>query len=550
MTGTPTPIEEQSIIEGFAGPGGMSEGFRLAGFPPALTYGIEWDHDACETATKNGHHRIKADIRDIEPLDFANTYGFPHGKHDSSPCPGMSTAGKGKGREDLDMLGAAALEISDGQDPRLVLKAVERKQQDERSVLSLTPLWWQLALRPEWITMEQVPTVLPLWEIYAEVLRRRGYSVWTGNITAEMYGVPQTRKRAVLLASRVLPITGPPTATHSRFHVRSPQRLDPDVQKWVSMAEALGWGMVQRPYPTVAAGTAAGGADPQMLGGSGARAIVARARENGDGHWIERPIHPEYGPVSLLGSGLANQQGQRARGSDEPAHTIVGKGTATWRFDGFEGEPMVGFPRRWDDRSGEPIEIDGELYRGRDLRSADEPAFVVTEKARSWRVYDVVDGFDEERFGDLDEVTHMGDIYNSKGSIRPLDRPAMTLTSSADNGNFRWIDVDRVKEVVAERINNQSGTEFDMAWPAYRPAAVVAGREINTAPGANGNRFNGSKKSRNDGVRILPEEAAALQSFGEHYIFVGTKTSQFQQIGNAVPPLMGCAMAKRVTWTE
>ena len=73
-----------------------------------------------------------------------------------------------------------------------------------------------------------------------------------------------------------------------------------------------------------------------MLGGSGARLIVARERENGEGHWIERTWHPDHGPVHMLGSGLANDQGQRARPLEEPSHTIVAKGTATWRFDEAE----------------------------------------------------------------------------------------------------------------------------------------------------------------------------------------------------------------------
>jgi DNA (cytosine-5)-methyltransferase 1 len=122
----------------------------------------------------------------------------------------------------------------------------------------------------------------------------------------------------------------------------------------------------------------------------------------------------------------------------------------------------------------------------------------------------------------------------------------MTLTASMDNNNFKFIDAERVKDVVAERLNNQSGTDFDLSWPAYRPAAVVAGRDLNTAPGANGNRFNGSKKSRNDGVRVSVEEAAILQSFPDTYSWQGTKTSQFQQIGNAVPPLLGEAMIRNL----
>jgi DNA (cytosine-5)-methyltransferase 1 len=53
-----------------------------------------------------------------------------------------------------------------------------------------------------------------------------------------------------------------------------------------------------------------------------------------------------------------------------------------------------------------------------------------------------------------------------------------------------------------------------------------------------------AKPERNRG--ITPREAARIQSFPDDYIFLGSFTDWFQQIGNAVPPLVGRLIASTV----
>ena len=153
------------------------------------------------------------------------------------------------------------------------LRAWADSLEDERTGLTLINLHYAHRFQPTYIALEQVPAVLPIWEAYAEVLRGWGYSVWTGKLYAEQYGVPQTRIRAILMARRDGKEARPPVPTHSRYHSRAPERLDPGVQRWVSMAEAIGALYPQnRPSPTVTGGgVMTGGWEP--FGNAGRKAI-------------------------------------------------------------------------------------------------------------------------------------------------------------------------------------------------------------------------------------------------------------------------------------
>jgi site-specific DNA-cytosine methylase len=88
-------------------------------------------------------------------------------------------------------------ELASGVDNR-----ADAPMHDERSRLTVRADALGELLRPEWVALEQVPAVLPVWADVAAVLRAHGYFAWAGLVYAERYGVPQTRQRAVLLASK------------------------------------------------------------------------------------------------------------------------------------------------------------------------------------------------------------------------------------------------------------------------------------------------------------------------------------------------------------
>ncbi len=238
-------------VDLFAGPGGWDVAAASLGID---ALGIEWDAAACRVREAAGHRTLQADVADLDPHDFPCDLLIA-----SPPCTAFSMAGKGEGRKVLDELVGAMYDLGKSEANSWQTHGpYPLSTDDETARLVLEPLRWALAIRPRMVACEQVPPVLPLWEAMAQVLRAEGYHAWTGILSAERFGVPQTRKRAFLIASLDGPV-GEPLATHQRyvaplrrddigaglFDLPDPERIvargEDNLLPWVSMAEALGW---------------------------------------------------------------------------------------------------------------------------------------------------------------------------------------------------------------------------------------------------------------------------------------------------------------------
>lgn len=278
-------------LELFAGAGGFTWGGHLIG---RHSIGIEWDASAAATRRIAGWPTIQADVRHQHATDFPDAETLTAGP----PCQTFSTTGTGMGRMEM-----AA--IIDGIKRMQAAETITAGTfSDDRTGLVLEPLRFILeadeAGHPyESIVLEQVPAVLPIWEAYADALRTMDYGVATGVLRTEQYGVPQTRRRAVLVARRQRDAALPaPTHRPYRKGVRQDEG-DPTLLPWVSMADAL----PGRPGPWSVISNYGTGGDPKNRGrrrhDEPAATVTGKVSRNRivdpDGNELERFTHAEAG---------------------------------------------------------------------------------------------------------------------------------------------------------------------------------------------------------------------------------------------------------------
>ena len=181
------------VLELFAGAGGAALGLHDAGMTHVAC--VEKDPDACATLRAVGFPTIELDVR--HSLQSC----LPHVcvVWASPPCQPYSQAGKRRAQDDDRNLWPDTLRIIDAVKPRwFVMENVRGLTYHRKGCKPTSP-----AERCAGCYLER--EILP-------ALRARYPHVWHGVLNAADYGVPQHRRRLIIVASHV-PFD-PPEATH------------------------------------------------------------------------------------------------------------------------------------------------------------------------------------------------------------------------------------------------------------------------------------------------------------------------------------------------
>ncbi|HEX4123036.1 MAG TPA: DNA cytosine methyltransferase [Verrucomicrobiae bacterium] len=190
----PTPHNQRfTTIDLFCGAGGITEGFRRAGFE--CLYANDINPWAIETFRAN-HPGTRAENRPIEKVDataLRQELKLRPGELDvivgGPPCQGFS------------------------------INAPERFLEDPRNSLFKHYIRFLDEFKPKTLLIENVPGMLSLgggviFEQILKELRGHGYGVQARILFAAHYGVPQERWRTIILGSRFSPPPVHPNPTH------------------------------------------------------------------------------------------------------------------------------------------------------------------------------------------------------------------------------------------------------------------------------------------------------------------------------------------------
>lgn len=123
----------------------------------------------------------------------------------------------------------------------------------------------------------------------------------------------------------------------------------------------------------------------------------------------------------------------------------------------------------------------------------------------------------------------------------PVMRPTARKGSLLFNGSGRPLDLDQPAKTLPASMGGNATPIVDQDELEHGADPWVVGYHARLARGS-----RPLKRAPSHLRRLTVEEAAALQSFPSDFRFVGPRGAQYRQIGNAVPPGLGQAVAESI----
>jgi len=189
-----------SFADVFAAPGGLSLGFKMAGFRPLC--GVDIDEEGLQSFSYNfpSSKVLHKDVRELEGKELLTEIGLSRGEIDviggSPPCQGFSNVGRVK---IASLVRNGIWKLENG-NPRLI--------DDPRNLLYKEFIKLVKDCMPKFIVMENVSGMASyangeLIEKIKSEFKTIGYTVDYGVLDAADFGVPQHRKRIFFLGNRL-----------------------------------------------------------------------------------------------------------------------------------------------------------------------------------------------------------------------------------------------------------------------------------------------------------------------------------------------------------
>lgn len=150
--------------------------------------------------------------------------------------------------------------------------------------------------------------------------------------------------------------------------------------------------------------------------------------------------------------------------------------------------------------------------------------------------------------------------FNHQAREHPMDKDRKLFGEVMDPGDTGWeIKYEKNGGEYAHLIDYNVGSKEEpqfndkyrmLKWNDPAPTVVAhLAKDANNFVLPDYYEYVREDKEKSDPERnrgVTPREAARLQSFPDDFIFLGPFTSQFRQVGNAVPPLMGQRLAEEI----